>query len=97
MRVLRDRVLIEETYTKVTSPIIMIDTKKKDDYYTIVRKVIGVGPEVKEVKLGDDVVLVSYCNPEAENVISGKTGDDVIVRTVVVSETDIIAVKEEKK
>lgn len=93
MKMLRDRVLVEETFERKSSSIITLDESKREDYYISTKKVLAIGKDVKEVKPGDEIVLVSYSQPENSTIVSGKEGDTKIVRTIIVPESDIIAIK----
>lgn len=97
MKPLHQNVLVEETLTKNSSPIIMSSDEKPEDenVYTPTLKVLQVGPDVpKECKLktGDIPCISKWSEPSYMKIVKGKPGDLKIVRHVVYDVKSIVAI-----
>lgn len=93
MKVLGDNVLVEQTCTKKPKNLIIGNEKvENEDLYLIKPKVIGIGERVVNIGIDDIPVLASWAEPIAIKVISGKSGDDTIIRHVVYKSEYIVAI-----
>lgn len=95
MNVLGNHVLLREVLTKKVQAIILPgQTEDNKEYYESRKTVQEVGPDAsgKGISEGDIPVLASYAEPVAIKVISGKAGDNEIIRELIYVRDYIVAI-----
>ena len=94
MKAIRDRVLIEQTFTKKISTLItsLDQSKPSADEYKVITKLLQLGGEIKdsELQIGDIIFLNNFATPQKVEKISGEVGSDKIVNHAIFSYDDII-------
>ena len=90
MKVLDKRVLVEEVATKIVKKIITLKDDKEQDY-EISRKIIAVGKEVQDIKVGDIPCISIHAKPHYIKII--KQDDKEIITHLVFYNTDIAGIE----
>lgn len=95
MKAVRNKVLVEQTYTKVVKSIHLLNEDKDTgdtNKWTMESKLLQLGAEVEttEIKEGDKILLSPYASCLASKEVSSEDG--IKVRHEVYDYTDIVAI-----
>ena len=96
MKVLGNRILVEQTMTKKKSALVALNAKKdSEENFDVKRVVIQVGPEVPSdvIKVGDIPIFGKYADPAAIKILN--KDDNGMLAHLVMEYENIVALDDD--
>lgn len=101
IKVIGKNVLVEETLTRKSSGIQLLNEDANDEnVYTSKMVIIDIGPEgvgfSRNLSIGAKPIIIHYAEPLATVVIEGKAGDEKIVRHLIYSLEHVVGINNDE-